>query len=1380
MSNCDVNLKYPNDVTLLDEEDKENQDQEIDFFPSQNDANTQVYSDEQKSNFDCKDDIISKSFTVLDKYSDLLNLKLDNKYEEANYSTTCGDRLIIDYIELENFKSYYGVNKMGPFGNNFSCIVGPNGSGKSNIFDCMLFVFDYNVKKFRTKKLSDLIHRSSNETCNFARVSIYFKRVGKIDGKTFDIEKSSFCVTRKVTDNNKSLFFFNNTKISRDDLKQILKNHGLGLDHDRFLILQGEVESISLLKAKAENEDEDCMLSLMDDIIGTNRYKVPLEKVKNGILELQSKVAVINGKLKESEKFRNLLEEKARDSIEQNRIMNGITDLKYQKFLILESKCDKKCDEIKEKLCENENLIKMKEEEVCELENSLKVIDNERDEAKIRYNECRTKYDEIKSSLISNNVRLEEIKGNHLRFEERLRLKEERNDALHREIKKLERAPQDILKEKELKEKELEDILKLEGELRSKKEEAERLFEKERLHYASEYDSKQDNVLNLKNQISGYKNEKEKLEFKLSQISSGKNNIMKEIESLENFIADLNSSNKSNLEKKNSIQENINAIEDKLLNLRDSSKKYQAEIKEHEAMILNESQECEVFKQKYNSLNENESFLPLSETYKFLINLNYAGFKGRLGDLVTIDRKYDVALSTLGGRSLDMFVVETVKDGQYLMEQLRVNRKGRAAFMCIEEMDKKCSNSFGKTNNFDGAIRAFDLLENVPSEIRSCFYFVFRESLVVENLDNVNYLKKKYGGYIPKIVTLDGSIFESTGKITGGGKPISGLIGKKNYTNSKVDDNLKFEIKEKFDKLNQNLRVLKMRNSQLLEEKHKIDVDIKRNISFIEELKKQMYFISETINNGNQCLKIKKNSLEELKHQLLNVTVDEDAYNRIVKEIKQIENKIITTEETLEVKMEEFNVVKNNVDTLYNELVEEHATNFNNCLTSKEHCQNSINQLQKKFTFLSKQYKIKVNEQESNENEIQELTFKITSLQEEEEQILHIINDLVKKKKDNNNLLQMLNEKLNSQNDISGIKYQIIDLKNEIDQYQLLTNTYNDKLKELSDRKTKYIEKIRSLRYIFYNNINLLPEELIEFPNDHLFYIKRVDDAEKEFLKYLENDSDNKTIPMIQVSLKSFDEEELQQIMTKEEEIEEKLKVFESAYLNESSDDAVEKYLEKHEVYLGNLKKFNKISKIYDQLKEKSDNWSIERIKEFNKGFNRIAKCVKEVYQNITFGGDAELETCDKFDPYSFGILYKVRPPGKSWKKMTNLSGGEKTLASLALVFALHEYNPTPLYIMDEIDAALDFRNVAIIGQYIKQRTLNAQFIVISLRKEMYELADKCVEIWKLDDKTRSACSDMNEVYEISKDCVSLDEIYSNYTLKDNLTDLCKLFKDTK
>ena len=157
----------------------------------------------------------------------------------------------------------------------------------------------------------------------------------------------------------------------------------------------------------------------------------------------------------------------------------------------------------------------------------------------------------------------------------------------------------------------------------------------------------------------------------------------------------------------------------------------------------------------------------------------------------------------------------------------------------------------------------------------------------------------------------------------------------------------------------------------------------------------------------------------------------------------------------------------------------------------------------------------------------------------------------------------------------------------------------------------------------------------------------------------------------------------------------------------------------------------NEARKTHDDLKR-------QRLEKFMDGFSQITLKLKEMYQMITLGGDAELELVDSLDPFSEGIVLSVRPPKKSWKNIANLSGGEKTLSSLALVFALHHYKPTPLYVMDEIDAALDFKNVSIVAHYIKERTKNAQFIIISLRNNMFELADRLVGIYKTNNCTKS------------------------------------------
>merc|ERR1719159_1468600 len=182
----------------------------------------------------------------------------------------------------------------------------------------------------------------------------------------------------------------------------------------------------------------------------------------------------------------------------------------------------------------------------------------------------------------------------------------------------------------------------------------------------------------------------------------------------------------------------------------------------------------------------------------------------------------------------------------------------------------------------------------------------------------------------------------------------------------------------------------------------------------------------------------------------------------------------------------------------------------------------------------------------------------------------------------------------------------------------------------------------------------------------------------------------------------------------------------------------IEEFRKADTEYKSRLGEFEEANNKREDARKQLEQLRQKRLEEFMDGYSVISMKLKEMYQMITLGGDAELELVDTLDPFSEGIHFSVRPPKKSWKQIQNLSGGEKTLSSLALVFALHHYKPTPLYFMDEIDAALDFRNVSIIANYVKERAKNAQFIIISLRNHMFELADLLVGVYKTNDQSKT------------------------------------------
>lgn len=179
-------------------------------------------------------------------------------------------------------------------------------------------------------------------------------------------------------------------------------------------------------------------------------------------------------------------------------------------------------------------------------------------------------------------------------------------------------------------------------------------------------------------------------------------------------------------------------------------------------------------------------------------------------------------------------------------------------------------------------------------------------------------------------------------------------------------------------------------------------------------------------------------------------------------------------------------------------------------------------------------------------------------------------------------------------------------------------------------------------------------------------------------------------------------------------------------------------YVKKFKILRIKKLEFEEINETYNAIFERLRVKKQERVNTFKVGFDLITDKLKETYQYLTQGGDAELEYVNSSDPFSEGILFTVRPPKKSWKNIGKLSGGERTLSSLSLIFALHYFKPNPIYIMDEIDAALDYKNVSIVASYIKEKTKEAQFIVISLRNKMFEIANILIGIYKNLDTTQS------------------------------------------
>ncbi|KAF8548534.1 hypothetical protein OG21DRAFT_1489310 [Imleria badia] len=223
-----------------------------------------------------------------------------------------------------------GPREIGPFHKSFSPIVGPNGSGKSNTIDAFLFVFGYRAPKMRQGKLSELIHNSARypdlDDCSVEPGPDAYQVV----------PNSQLVVARIAYKNNSSKYMINGCASNFTEVQTLLKGRGIDLDHKRFLILQGEVESITQMKPKAQNEHEDGLLECLEDIVGTSSYKTPIEEALAQVETLTDQRSEKLSRLRIVEREKNVLEAQRKEALDYLQLENNLVKAKsrlWQRYL---------------------------------------------------------------------------------------------------------------------------------------------------------------------------------------------------------------------------------------------------------------------------------------------------------------------------------------------------------------------------------------------------------------------------------------------------------------------------------------------------------------------------------------------------------------------------------------------------------------------------------------------------------------------------------------------------------------------------------------------------------------------------------------------------------------------------------------------------------------------------------------------------------------------------------------------------------------------------------------------------------------------------------------------------------------------------------------
>ncbi|KAK1305515.1 Structural maintenance of chromosomes protein 4 [Acorus calamus] len=1214
-------------------------------------------------------------------------------------------RLFIKEMVMRNFKSYAGEQRVGPFHKSFSAVVGPNGSGKSNVIDAMLFVFGKRAKQMRLNKVSELIHNSTNhQNLESAGVSVHFQEIIDLDDGTYKaVEGSDFVITRVAFRDNSSKYYINDRSSNFTEVTKKLKGKGVDLDNNRFLILQGEVEQISLMKPKAQGPHDEGFLEYLEDIIGTNQYIEKIEESYKQLELLNEKRTGVVQMVKLAEKERDCLETVKNEA--ETYMLKELMLLKWQEKSTKLASDDAvlHVSELQENLTGLEENLKSEKEKIQETSKTLK-------ELEAVHNKYLKRQEELDNDLRTCKDEFKEFERQDLKYREDLK-------HMKQKIKKLDNKLEKDSSVIEKTVKESEDSTNLIPELEVKIPKLQQLLQDEEKILEEIMESSKDETERHRSELVQVRAELEPWEKQLIEhngkllVACNERNLLKEKHesgrvALEDAQHQMNNIGNKIKEKSEDITKGQRYLEKTKAELADVRKEEQAEslipleqaarqkVMELSAVLESERSQGSVLK----------AILQAKDTQQI------EGIYGRLGDLGAINAKYDVAISTACS-GLDYIVVQTTAAAQACVELLRKKNLGVATFMILEKQTDLLRKMKEKVNTPEGVPRLFDLVKVDDERLKLAFFSALRNTIVAQDLDQATRIA--YGGdtEFRRVVTLDGALFEKSGTMSGGGnKPRGGKMGTsiRASVSGEAVANAEKELAEMVDQLSSlRRRIADAQKHYQASERaaRQLEMDLAKSQKEIENLKAQHREIEQKLDTLRNDSQPKAEELARLKELEKVIALEEKEMERLTKCSKKLKDKA--------------SELQNKIENAGGERLKSQKLKVTQIQSDIDKTSTEINRRKVQIV--------------TGEDTIKKLTKGIEESKRERERVV-------------------------------GEKDKMINMFKEIEQKAFLVQENYKKTQELINKHKEVLDEAKSEYNKLKKNIDVLRAAEVDAEyklQDMKKLLKEWEMKGKGFKKRLDDIQRDLTKHMEQIKKDAIDPEKIKATLadkTLHEACElkravEMVALFE-AQLKELNPnlDSITEYRQKASLYNERVEELNSATQERDELKKQYDelrkrrqtphplvvffiadsncdinfirivifNGSrtylpvcIHRLDEFMAGFNIISLKLKEMYQMITLGGDAELELVDSLDPFSEGVVFSVRPPKKSWKNIANLSGGEKTLSSLALVFALHHYKPTPLYVMDEIDAALDFKNVSIVGHYVKDRTKNAQFVII-------------------------------------------------------------------
>ncbi|MBE6771952.1 MAG: chromosome segregation protein SMC [Ruminococcaceae bacterium] len=636
------------------------------------------------------------------------------------------------------------------------------------------------------------------------------------------------------------------------------------------------------------------------------------------------------------------------------------------------------------------------------------------------------------------------------------------------------------------------------------------------------------------------------------------------------------------------------------------------------------------------------------------------GIHGTLSQLITAPAEYAVAIETALGAAIQNIVTDSENTAKLAINFLKENRAGRATFLPLTSVKSRPFTEKG-LENCEGFVDMADRLLEFDNKYAEIIGSLLARTAVVDNIDNGIAIAKKYS-YRFKIVTLDGQVLNAGGSMTGGSRGSgAGFLSRATEIES---------LKEKVAVLEKQLADKQETFKNLSEELALVQAEL--DASEAELIKAQ-----EDIIRAESALNLIKDRYAAAKGHIDELEAEKERAAARIAEAEDAEKKAdaeiaaVTAEsEKLNSQLNELNAERESLDKL-----REKSSEIQNGLNLE------IVALRKDIEANNETVAGCIERKESFSRRADQLSEEIAAIKEKNEEIIANISEL-------ETLAASLRE--------NSVKTR-------------------EKIESLTEKRTQGEARSTSLR----TKEREMTSEREKLGGE----LARLEERRDAMQRELET-AQNKLYDEYQLSLREAAEmnivlDDIPKAQRTLQEIKNKIRALGSVNVG-----AVEEYKEVSERYEYMSTQIGDIEKAREELIKLIEELTGKMAERFREQFRRINNHFGETFKDLFDGGKAELVLDDPQDVLECNINIRVQPPGKNVQNIDLLSGGEKGLAAIALLFAILKVTPAPFCIFDEVEAALDDVNVSRYASYVREMTGSTQFILITHRRGTMEEAD--------------------------------------------------------